>query len=218
VVLDVVLTDRRRIGLVLLPLTSGAALLAYTWLGLPILPLTFALVAFGIVIWSIVIGRLDAAGRADLRAVATTGTIAGIAATLAYDLTRFGLVSLFEWSVQPFGAFPRFGEAILGPGAPLPWLLVAGTAFHLTNGIAFGIAYVIFVARPGIRTGILWALILEALMLLVYPQFLGINLPGEFLPMSLLGHLAYGSALGIVARRRGRARSGAVETMGGGAP
>jgi len=217
VVLDVVLTDRHRIALVLLPLTSGAALLAYTFLGLPIWPLTLALVGFGIVIWSIVIARLDPAGRSRLRRTVVTGVIAGLAATLAYDAVRFGLVSILDWSVSPYGAFPRFGQAILGETATGPGVVLAGAAFHWANGTAFGIVYALVVTRPGVVTGVVWALVLEALMLLVYPQFLGAVLPGEFLPMSLAGHLAYGSVLGIVARRRTRGARGLVRPVEGGA-
>src|SRR5687767_16006243 len=83
--------DRRRIALVLLPLTTGVALLAFTIFELPIWPITLAIVTVGVIVWAVVIARLDADGRRRLRTVLVTGVLAGLAATLAYDATRFGL-------------------------------------------------------------------------------------------------------------------------------
>lgn len=196
-----VLARRWRVWLVLLPLTSGAVLVAFAILKLPVWSVTLALVAFGIVVWTAVILRLDTRERRHLRRLVVAGLAAGLLATIAYDLARYGLVALMSWSISPFAAFQRFGEAVLGAGATGPWVLIAGAAFHLTNGIAFGVSYAIFVPRPGIATGIAWALTLEILMLLVYPEFLGMALPGEFVPMSILGHLAFGVTLGIVLSR-----------------
>lgn len=197
-----VLARRWRAWLVLLPLTSGAALVAFAIFKLPVWPVTLALVAFGVVVWTVVLVRMDPAARRHLRRLVVAGALAGLLATVAYDLTRYGAVALLSWSISPFAAFQRFGEAVLGTGVSGPGVIVAGAAFHLTNGVGFGVSYAIIVPRPGIATGIAWALTLEVLMLLVYPEFLGMALPGEFLPMSLLGHLAFGATLGMFLHRR----------------
>jgi hypothetical protein len=202
VVLDVVLARRWRAWLVLLPLTSGIVLIAFAVLKLPVWPVTLTLVAFGVVVWTVVIRRLDAAQRRHLGRVVGNGALAGLVATIAYDATRYGLVALLSWSISPFAAFERFGQAVLGEAAAGPAVVAVGAAVHQTNGITFGASYAIFVARPGVATGIAWALTLEVLMLLVYPELLGVALPGEFVPMSLLGHLAFGATLGIYLRRR----------------
>jgi hypothetical protein len=204
VVLDLVLARRWRLWLVLLPLTSGAALIAFAILKLPVWPVTLGLAAFGVATWTVVVLRLDPGARRHLGRLVVAGALAGLLATVAYDLTRYGLVALMSWSIAPFAAFQRFGEAVLGTSVTGPALIVAGAAVHLTNGLGFGVSYAIFVARPGIATGIAWALTLEVLMLLVYPEFLGVALPGEFLPMSLAGHLAYGTTLGVIMRQRTR--------------
>ena len=201
-VLDMVLARRWRVWLVLLPLTSGIVLIAFAVLKLPVWPVTLALVAFGVVVWTLVIRRLDPAQRRHLGRVVGNGALAGLIATIAYDATRYGLVAILSWSISPFAAFQRFGQAVLGQGAVGPEVFAVGAAVHLLNGVAFGASYAIFVGRPSIATGIAWALTLEILMLLVYPEFLGMALPGEFVPMSLLGHLAFGATLGLFLRRR----------------
>jgi hypothetical protein len=53
----------------------------------------------------------------------------------------------------------------------------------------------------GWREGILWALGLELAMVAVYPGWLHIGaLLEEFVAVSLIGHLAYGSVLGSLSR------------------
>ncbi len=213
---DSVAARRWRAWLVLLPLTSGLVLIAFAVFKLPVWPVTLGLVAFGIAVWTIVLSRLTGSERRHLVRHVGNGALAGLLATLAYDATRYGLVALMSWSISPFAAFERFGQAMLGAEATGPGVVVAGVAFHLTNGIAFGASYAIFVRRPSIATGIGWAVTLEILMLLVYPELLGAALPGEFLPMSLAGHLAFGATLGIFLRRRFRPSSGQSDDELGG--
>lgn len=199
-----VIARRWRAWLVLLPLTSGLVLIAFAVFKLPVWPVTLGLVVFGIAVWTIVVARLTSSERRHLVRLVGNGAVAGLLATLVYDATRYGLVALMSWSISPFAAFERFGQAMLGAQATGPSVILAGAAFHLTNGIAFGASYAIFVRRPSIATGIAWALTLEILMLLVYPELLGAALPGEFLPMSVAGHLAFGATLGVFMRRRFR--------------
>ena len=192
--------DPRRLVAVL-PLATGAGLLGFLiaraslWLGFVLI----GLIGVGLVIgvWR----RSGAAARADLRARARAGLFAGLIATACYDVSRYLLVTAFESSVWPFAAFPAFGGLLIGPAEPYDARLLAGTIFHIVNGVGFTLAYALFVRRPRILTGVLWALGLEALMLTLYPTWLDIKAIGEFTQMSMFGHVVYGIVLGALTRR-----------------
>jgi hypothetical protein len=64
----------------------------------------------------------------------------------------------------------------------------------------FAVAYTILFGTAGWWAGILWALGLEALMLSVYPGWLHPQALGEFVSVSMLGHLAYGTVVGSLTR------------------
>jgi hypothetical protein len=129
------------------------------------------------------------------------GVRAGLAATAAYDVTRLALVQLLSLKVSPFAALPIFGQLLVGQSAGSAAGTAAGVAYHLANGLGFGTAYTLLLGRRGVLTGIAFALGLEALMLTFYPGWLDIRAVGEFVSMSMLGHVAYGAVLGWLARR-----------------
>jgi hypothetical protein len=79
-----------------------------------------------------------------------------------------------------------------------------GTAYHATNGICFAIAYSMLAAPRGVLTGIGFALVLEGFMLSFYPGWLHVQAIREFFSMTILGHVAYGATLGVMARRLAR--------------
>lgn len=151
--------------------------------------------------WSYAWRRFAPARRAWLARRVRAGAAAGFPALLAYDGARYGLVSLATLSFEPFHALPLFGRAILGAATPeLPATLV-GTGYHVANGLSFAVAFTILVARPSVIKGIAWALVLECAMLLLYPGWLGLSVAGELLPVSVAGHLAFGSVLGFGSAR-----------------
>jgi hypothetical protein len=191
----------RRLALLGLPLTTGAALTAYIVFGV-VLPVAAGLLAAaGIAGWIVVIPTMTGDQRDWIRSRVGTGLRGGLLAVAAYDLTRYGVVAVAALSFQPFHVFRRFGEAIFGPGITDPAATVAGGAFHLANGLGFAVAFALAVPRPNVRLGVAWALCLETLMLLMYPSWLGVSLTGELLPVSIAGHLAFGSVLGLATRR-----------------
>jgi hypothetical protein len=152
-------------------------------------------------LWAWTLRAMSADARRWLRSRVTAGILVGLPAVLAYDAARYGLVSIASLSFAPFHVFLLFGQALLGPTTPEGLAFAAGTLFHLANGLGFAIAYLIVVKRPNVISGIAWALVLETAMLLLYPVWLGALLPGEFVPVSIAGHVAYGSVLGVVGRR-----------------
>lgn len=177
-------------------LATGASLLVHILagisLGLALLVALVIVVAAGVVLWM----QLPPASRAELRRRIGVGAGAGVVGTLAYDGVRWVLVTVLHWTFWPFDVYPIFGQAIGGTGLTGTQALVLGTLYHYTNGVMFAIAYTILFGTVGWWAGILWALGLEALMLSVYPGWLHPKAFGEFVSVSMLGHVAYGAVIG----------------------
>jgi hypothetical protein len=182
-------------------LSGGAALVIYIVAGasLPVGIVAVLIVTGAVVL--LVWRRLPRHEARAMRARAARGVAAGLAATLAYDGCRLAVVSAFGLSFWPFDTFVRFGRLLVGNGAPPALAIAVGTAYHYANGLGFAVAYVLFVRRPGILSGVLWAALLESVMVSLYPGWLGLRVLDEFLGVSAVGHLAYGIVLGAVARR-----------------
>ena len=182
-------------------LASGAALLTYILSGIS-LQLTLAAagllaVAGGAALWR----RATAVQQAAWRRTVTAGLLAGVAATAAYDLSRYLLVEVAGLGFSPFDVFGLFGRALTGAGHASAWVTAAGAGFHVVNGVGFGIAYTLWVGRRGPVAGIAFAMVLETIMVSVYPGWLGLKALDEFVPVSLVGHLCYGCVLGYAARQ-----------------
>lgn len=137
------------------------------------------------------------------RRVVAVGFRSAAVALVAYDVTRLALSTGLGFEVGPFDAFKHFGTGLLGTEGSPPgtgeW--VAGALFHVTNGLTFGIAYTIAAGRRGVLPGVAFGLGLEAIMLGLYPAWLQIPNLREFTTMSVLGHVAYGGTLGLLAQR-----------------
>jgi len=187
-------------------LASGAALLvSITW--------DVSLAATGVIFLVLALAtaaRLRAvsssAERGQLREAVAVGAMAGVAATAAYDLTRLALVEGLGLALWPFDTFALFGRALVGAEHSGAWVTALGTAYHVTNGLGFAIAYTIWLGNRGPVAGLLWALVLEAAMLTSYPGWLDIRSYEEFIEVSVLGHVAYGLTLGLLAQRLLRRR------------
>ena len=123
------------------------------------------------------------------------GLVAGILATLAYDLSRYLVVTLFPIAFWPFHVFTIFGQLLIGR-ASRGLLFFVGWLYHMANGAGFAVCYTILFPRPGILSGLIFAAVLEFLMISLYPSWLGFKAYGEFFTVSIVGHASYGLALG----------------------
>ncbi|MGH2351834.1 MAG: hypothetical protein ACRDJN_09510 [Chloroflexota bacterium] len=182
-------------------LASGLALITYILSGIS-LAWTFA----GALLLAVVAGgalwrRATEARRALVAHAVRVGLLAGVVATLAYDGSRFALVRLTGIAFWPFDIFAIFGRALVGPGQSEALTTTAGVAYHLTNGVAFAVAFTVLFGRRGVAAGIAWGLFLEALQLTFYPGWLQMRAIGEFVQVSVFGHLVYGAVLGALTRR-----------------
>ena len=185
-----------------LPLATGAALAVYILAGWS-LPAALAVTAActGAVArygwW-----RLGPLSRAWARRRVAAGLVAGLVATAGYDIVRLSLVRFGNFTFWPFDVFAVFGRALLGEGVDPLVLRAVGLSYHLANGTCFGVAYTLVWGRRGPLAGLAWGLALETLMVGLYPGWLPLaGVMGEFLSVSLLGHVTYGLLLGTVARR-----------------
>jgi hypothetical protein len=135
-----------------------------------------------------------------MRAV-KAGAVASIAATIAYDLSRYILVTFGQMTYWPFKTFPIFGRLIAGEHLSLTEAYVVGTVYHCVNGLMFSIAYCLIFGYRHVGFAVAWALLLEATVLWLYPGWLGMDaLMAEFTAVSVIGHICFGLGLGFVSR------------------
>lgn len=181
-------------------LSSGAALVTYIVAGISLAAGLALAAALLMAAWLWTWRAAGSLVRPVLLRVTVVGLVAGVAATGAYDASKFAL-SHYDASVyNPFAVLPIFGAAIVGSAAPATAQNLAGWAYHVLNGATFGAAFALLVPRRGIVTGILWGLFLEAFQLALFPGWLGITAYTEFAQVSALSHVAYGTSLGMACR------------------
>jgi hypothetical protein len=182
-------------------LFSGAALVVHILTGISLhftlaLAATLLACAAGL-IWR----RATVDQRRRLGKIARLGLLSGVLATIAYDATKFALSQLDPSPYNPFEATRVFGLLLAGQSAPVPAIYAVGTAFHLLNGVAFATAFCfLFGRRSSIWAGVAWGLFLEMFQLTLYPGWLSVKFLSEFMQISALSHVAYGSVLGLSAR------------------
>lgn len=197
---------------------SGAALVVHILTGSPLwLALTGLGFAASLSVAVVAVNEPSALGR--LRALVGRGLVVGVAGTAVYDASRWLLVQAGGLELSPFEALPLFGQALLGEDRTGLLVTVAGIAYHLVNGIAFGVAYVIWFGDRRWWWGIAFAFGLEAFMLALYPGWLDPASIAELTQVSLVGHVAYGATLGgLAAWLAGRDRSMTDRTAAMGTP
>jgi Family of unknown function (DUF6789) len=181
-------------------LASGAALLVYILAGLSLRWTLLGLVSGAVAVAVLAARKLPPEVRRKLRRRIAVGAVAGAVATVCYDIVRIALVEFAGLQLRPLEAWRLFGLALAETEQSSTAVFLLGTAFHVGNGIGFGIAYTVVLGRKGIWAGIAWALVLETVMVSVYPGWLGLRALDEFLSVSATGHLVYGSVLGVLAR------------------
>jgi len=190
---------RRMVLLIGLPLAGGAGLVVHILADVSMPLAIVALAALGATVWLGVLSTASPLGRRLVYRRVGIGAIAGLVGTFAYDAARYGTVALFSFSFKPFHVLTVFGELFVGPRHPAATIFLVGLLYHLSNGTFFGVAYTLVFRRPRWWTGALWGIVLELCMATLYPSWLRMQQVGEFLQVSAIGHVVYGSVLGIVA-------------------
>lgn len=199
---------RRRGLLAVLPLSTGAAVLVFLLTKVSLALSASVLVTLGIGSWVAARRKLSPGVREHLRARVRIGLLAGVAATVTYNVSRYGITAAADMTLRPFRPLALFGEAFIGSEAPLTARYVVGVVYHVFNGLGFAVAYAIVVPRAAVWSALTWALVLELATIALYPDWLKLDRLGEFATVSVLSHIVYGLTLGAVAviaeRRRTR--------------
>lgn len=194
------IANRQRLLFAALFLSTGAALLVYVISGVSLLAAAGLVMVAAAVLGAVIWRRADPRGQMEMGRLLRAGALAGFLATAAYDLSRFFLIEVTGIAFWPFDIFNVFGQALVGAGYSGTWVRLAGLLYHFANGIGFALAYTIVLGRRGVWAGVAWAMVLELLMVTIYPGWLGMEALNEFLQVSVLGHVVYGVVLGGSAR------------------
>lgn len=200
-------------GLALIPAAVGPNILVVALTpGMPEMPLLvkWALIP-SIILLAIVWPVAARLGFQRLTNRIWTGFWVGFAATAALDMFR--LVS-FRLGLLP-GNLPRmFGVLIMDRMAegPSPVSDVVGAFYHYWVSACFGLAYALLAGRTRWWGGLIWGLIIEVGMMTTPPMVVAMGsgyfglklgkglLNGVFLG-SLIPHISYGIALGLLLER-----------------
>ncbi len=134
-----------------------------------------------------------------------TGAWVGLLATLAYDLIRFPIWKSDLIDFNPFFTNQIFGTIITGLPPESFAAIIVGWAYHYWNGFGFGIIYSLLAGPARWYYGVVWAIFLEAGWLLALPSALQFKLGLDLVVVSLIGHAAYGTVLGLASRKFAKA-------------
>jgi len=196
-------TRKRRAILRILGLSmlfSGAALITHIVMGVSLRAGLTVAAMFPVATFAIAFRTMAPAVRVKVLGDVKIGLLAGLIATVAYDYTKFVLAKLDPSPYNPFEVIRIFGTLIAGRSASSLLIYTAGTAFHLLNGICFGVAYWLLLGRFRLWAAVVWGLFLEMFQLTLYPGWLHIRAYAEFAQISALSHLCYGTVLGLSCR------------------
>jgi hypothetical protein len=184
-------------------LASSAAffLHVFGWMRMPFF-ITFA--GLPAIILMVILGLYSWNRRLPFWRHFSAGLAAGVTGLLAYDLVRYVVYRSHLLDYYPYHAIPILGSLITGQPPTATSSALAGWLYHFWNGFSFAIIYALVAGSARWWWGLAWAMMLEIGMLLSYPSFLAIQASAAFVGVSLIGHAAYGVALGVTVRRLAR--------------
>lgn len=184
---------------------SSIAALLLQWANWVRMPFTVTFVAMPgtllllcITVWA---GRTD---RDLLFNRLTTGLVAGALGLIAYDLMRLFVQAALPLGFDAFFSMRAFGTLMTGRAPGTTTALVSGWVYHVSNGLSFGIIYSLLAGPARWYWGLVWGLILEVAMLVVYPAVFNPSPRSGFVIVSIVGHAAFGSVIGVWCMRHAR--------------
>jgi hypothetical protein len=174
-----------------------------------------------VVVWAIAVYARYAEKRLANRLL--MGLVSGLIATIGLEIFRIPGYAIIHWlpgddmmafpgvlltgtAGNMMGAMPYMD---LSQSTPLLALLVGGL-WHFWNGATFGAVYAILLGKVKWWHGVIWGLIIEVGMMLapwmtmdpmMGPFGVGYASGYNIFAVTLMGHVAYGSILGILAWR-----------------
>lgn len=176
--------------------TSIAALLLHA-AGMLAMPYAVAFITGpGLVV---LLGIMAWARRVDhhwLRTRLFAGTVAGFIGLVGYDVGRWLITLALPMNFDPFIPILSFGTLITGKPISDPAAIIAGWAYHISNGWTFAVIYALIAGSRSWWWGLAWGACLELGMIIVYPVIFQIAYVEPFLAVSIAGHVIYGGLLG----------------------
>jgi len=186
-----------------LGIATGIAALLLDVFDVVAMPFTLTFVALPATVAVVALGGLT--GRTPQFTIArrlVVGAVSGVAATAAYDLARAAVAFATPRNLDPFRAHPNFGALMLDTSPDTTAALVAGWGYHFWNGLTFAVLYTLLFGGARVRAAIAWAMTLEVATIAVTPRYTAIDTTDVFfVTVSLVGHLVYGTVLGVLARQ-----------------
>ncbi len=179
---------------------SGVALLMHTFVHVHLAFTVIVMVPLTVMLLAALLAAKRIEGRAVFLQRLWAGAFAGFMGLIAYDGIRWliGLAGVVPFN--PFRAIEVFGLLIMKSDVDTALTKTIGWLFHTWNGLTFAIMFTLAFGRGKVWLAVLWSLVLEAAMIATYPSLLRIKLDWPFLSISIIGHIAYGLALGYAAR------------------
>lgn len=174
----------------------------------------FFLVIPAVILFVILLFRVQRIEGGGLFNRLVVGVVAGIALSIALDIVRLTGVNL---GYLPADMPQIFGLQILGKmpmqAQPTPLSTFLGYLYHFINGVAFGVIYTVVFGRTSWWAAVLYSVFFVEVGMMTLPPMatmtglfgLGMGqgiLNGVFLT-TLLAHVAMGLALGFIVQRWG---------------
>jgi hypothetical protein len=149
-------------------------------------------------LWARRSGRTQILGRLE------AGFVAGLLGLVVYNAARWVVGTALAVKSSPFYSINIFGSLITGESGDSAAAIGFGWAYHVSNGITFGIIYALIAGPARWWWGLGWGLILELAMLLIYPSSAILRPPSlaPFVATSLISHALFGAVIGIYTRWR----------------
>jgi hypothetical protein len=131
----------------------------------------------------------------------TVGFAVGAVGVVIYDAIRWVVQETLPIGFDAFYSIVAFGNLITGAPATSGTAVVVGWAYHISNGLTFGVLYSLIAGPARWWYGLIWGLILEIAMLVVYPPLFQMGTTTGFVLVSIVGHAAFGAVIGLGCRR-----------------
>lgn len=197
--------SRRDIPLLLLALVGAASSIASLLLqaaGWIRMPFTVSFVTLpGLVFLASLTVWAGRTHRALLFNRLAVGTWAGLLGLVAYDALRLLVQEALPLGFDAFFSMAAFGHLMTGLPLDSPISIASGWAYHVTNGLTFGVIYALLAGPARWYWGLAWGLALELGMVVVYPALFRPSSLHGFLVVSVTGHAAFGGIVGLCCER-----------------
>jgi hypothetical protein len=149
-----------------------------------------ALVALAVIAWR----------ATDLRPMLAAGAAGGLFGTIGYDVFR---VPFAVAGVRLFAPIDSYGVLLMGAHRSSDLTGFAGWAYHLSNGVGFGIAYALVAYGRRQWWAVGWAMLLEtATVVTPFATMYGLRGKWDLIGVAYAAHVFYGLPLGYVVQRR----------------